>query len=285
MRSALARVSLCRAAAFGLEGSLAFLQQRRERALDDQIDERLGRVEAAAVLACVAVGTDDDLAVGGAGRFALQQALVDRAKLLHGHVAVVDKAAAGFASGAAEVVDDRGENGVGQLYLIEYGRGLLGEKAAVVGGQADGGVARVDLAAEGGDVVVVVAGDGGKGVAGGNAFVDVVANGFTQAVVVVAGVVDGQQIAVFGVEEEEEAVEEDEGGLADILQFCAALVCEGADQGGIDFIEDGAGKIVCDLFFVAAAFGDGVFKEAGLGAMLRAEGVAPEEEAKDANAV
>ena len=34
---------------------------------------------------------------------------------------------------------------------------------------------------------------------------------------------------------------------------------EGADEGGIDFIEDDAGKIVGDLFFVAAAYGDGVF--------------------------
>ena len=173
----------------------------------------------------------------------------------------------------------------GQLYLFEYGRGLLREKAAIVGRQADGGVARVDLAAKRSNVVVVVAGDGGKGVAGGHAFVDVVANGFTQAVVVVAAVVDGQQIAVLGVEKEEQTVEEDEGGLADILEFCAALVCEGTDQGGIDFIEDDAGKIVCDLFFVAAAFGDGVFKEAGLGAMSRAEGVATEEQAKDANAM
>ena len=186
---------------------------------------------------------------------------------------------------AAKVVDDRGQHGVGQLYLFEYGRGLLREKAAIVGRQADGGVARVDLAAKRGDVVVVVAGDGGKGVAGGDAFVDVVANGFTQAVVVVAAVVDGQQIAVLGVEKEEQTVEEDEGGLADILQFCAALLCEGADQGGIDFIEDDAGKIVCDLFFVAAAFGDGVFKEAGLGAMLGAEGGSTEEEAEGAQAM
>ena len=245
MRSALARVVALQSSGLCLEGSFALFQQRRERALDDEIDERLGCVEAAAVLTCVAVGAHDDLAVRGAGGFPLQQALVDGAKLLHGHIAVVDKAAAGFASGAAEVVDDRGEHGVGQLYLIEYGRGLLREKAAIVGRQADGGVARVDLAAERGNVVVVVAGDGGKGVAGGHAFVDVVANGFAQAVVVVAAVVDGQQIAVLGVEKEEQTVEEDEGGLADILQFCAAFVGEGTDQGGIDpFIEDDAGKIV-----------------------------------------
>ena len=285
MRSALARWSLCRAAAFCLEGSFALCQQRRERALDDEIDERLGRVEAAAVLACVAVGAHDDLAVRGAGGFALEQALVDRAKLLHGHVAVVDKAAAGLAFSAAKVVDDGGQHGVGEAYLFEDGRGLLGEKAAIVGRQADGGVALVDLAAKRGDVVEVVAGDGGKGVAGGDAFVDVVAYGFAQAVVVVAAVVDGQQIAVLGVEKEEQTVEEDQGGLADMLQFCAALLCEGTDQGGIDFCEDDAGKIVCDLFFVAAAFGDGVFKEAGVGAMLGAEGGSTKEQAKGAQSM
>ena len=48
---------------------------------------------------------------------------------------------------------------------------------------------------------------------------NVVANGFTQAVVVVAAVVDGQQIAVLGVEKEEQTVEEYEGGLADMLEL------------------------------------------------------------------
>ena len=118
-----------------------------------------------------------------------------------------------------------------------------------------------------------------------SALVDVVADGFTQAVVVVAAVVDGQEVAVFGVEEEEQAVEEDEGGLADVVQLGAALGGEGADQGGVDFVEDGAGEVVGDLFFVAAAFGDGVFEEAGLGAMLGAEGGSAEEEAEGAQAV
>ena len=280
-RTARACVAL-QSSGFCLEGGFAFLQQRRERALDDEIDEWLGGVEAAAVLAGVAVGADDDLAVGGANRFPLEQALVDGAKLLDGHVAVVDVATAGFAFGMAEVVDDRGKHGVGEAYLLEHGRGLLGEEAAVVGRQADGGVAFVDLAAEGGDVVVVMAGEAGKRVAGGDAFVDVVANGFTQAVVVVAAVVDGQQVAVLGVEEEEQAVEEDEGGLADVVQLCAALFGEGADQGGVDFCEDDAGKIVGDLFFVAVAFGDGVLEEAGLGAVLGAEGGSTEEEAEGA---
>ena len=132
---------------FGVEGGFAFLQQGREGALDDEVDERLGGVEAAAVLAGVAVGADDDFACGGADGFAFEQAFVDGAELLDGHVAVVDEAAAGVAPGAAEVVDDWGEHVVGEADLFEHGRGLLGEEAAVVGREADGGVARVDLAA------------------------------------------------------------------------------------------------------------------------------------------
>ena len=76
-----------------------------------------------------------------------------------------------------------------------------------------------------------------------------------------------------------------EGGLAEVVQVGAALVGEGADQGRIDFIEYGAGEVVCDLFSVAAAFGDRVFKEAGLGAMLGAEGGSTEEEAEGADGV
>ena len=63
------------------------------------------------------------------------------------------------------------------------------------------------------------------------------------------------------------------------------LAARGADQGGVDFVEDGAGEVVGDLFFVAAAFGDGVFEEAGVGAMLGAEGGPAEEEAEGAQAV
>ena len=101
---------------------------------------------------------------------------------------------------------------------------------------------------------------------------DFIAYRFSQPVASVEDLVDGQQVAVLSVEEKEKAVEEDQGGLADILQFCAAFLCKSADQGGVDPCEDGAGKIVGDLFLVAEPFGEGILKEAGLGAMSRAEG-------------
>ncbi len=108
---------------------------------------------------------------------------------------------------------------------------------------------------------------------------------FAHPVASVVVVIDRQQVAVLGVEEEEQAVEKDEGRLAHLRQVCAALVGEGADQGRVDFIEDGAGKIVGDLLFVAASFGESVLKKAGLGAVLWAEGGATEEQAEGAQAV
>ena len=53
---------------FGLEGGFALFEQGCEGALDDEVDERLGGVEAAAVLAGVAVGADDDFAFKVCGR-------------------------------------------------------------------------------------------------------------------------------------------------------------------------------------------------------------------------
>ena len=90
----------------------------------------------------------------------------------------------------------------GQADLVEQGRGVGGEEAAVVGREADGRVAPVDQAEQGVEVVVVAGGCAGEGVVAGHALGHVVANALAQAVVVVAGVVDGQEAAVFGVEDE-----------------------------------------------------------------------------------
>ena len=224
-----------------LEALAAFVDERAERALDDQVDERLGRVEAAAVLARVAIGAHRDFAVFAAHRFALEQALVDRAELLDGHVAVVDVAAAAVAPGVAEVVDDGRQHLVRQSTAFQQRCGSGREEAAVVGRQADRRVAPVDLAAERADVVVVFGREGGEGVAGGHALGDIVAHRLAQAVVVVAAVVDRQQVAVLGVEQEEQAVEEDQGGLPHVLHLCAAAVRQRAHQGGVDLSENGAG--------------------------------------------
>ena len=113
-RAAWGRRSLCSAGRRCLELRQALRHQRPQGPLHDQVDQLLGRVETAAVLAGVGVGPDGDAAVVVAERLALQEALVDRAELLNGHVAVVDEPAMAVRLGVAQVVDDRGQLRVGE---------------------------------------------------------------------------------------------------------------------------------------------------------------------------
>ena len=160
-----------------LESLQALLHQRLQGVIDDQIDELLGSVEAAAVLAGVGIGPDGDLAGVIARRLPLQEPLVDRAELLDGHVAVVDEAPAGArvagvesasadARRVAEAVDDWGDLRVGEPDPLQQRGGLRGEQTAVVGRQADGEVALVDDLEQVHQPVVVVAGDRGEDVPG-----------------------------------------------------------------------------------------------------------------------
>ncbi len=128
----------------GFKGVQTLVHQRLQSPLHDQVDERLRRIEAAAVLARVGVEADDDLAAVAANRLAFEQALVDRAELLDGHVAVVDEAALAVDLGVAQVMDDRGERRVGQAHRLQQRSGFGGEQTAVVRRQADRGVAFVD---------------------------------------------------------------------------------------------------------------------------------------------
>ena len=81
------------------------------------------------------------------------------------------------------------------------------EQAAVVRRQANGGVAFVDNAAQVADGRPVAGGRIGEYIALRLARTHVVAHS-TQAVVVIRGVSHGQQVAVFGVEDEQQAVEQ-----------------------------------------------------------------------------
>ena len=149
---------------FAFERFETLLGQRFQGPFDDQIDECLGRVEAAAVLAGIGVGSDDDLAVV-ADRLLLKQPLVDRAELLHGHVTVVDEVAIFLrVPGVAQVVDDGRDCFVGQADSFQQRRGVGREQAAVVWRKADGWVASVDEREERHQVVVVAGGHGREGV-------------------------------------------------------------------------------------------------------------------------
>ena len=202
-----------------------------------------------------------------AHRLLFQQAFVDGAELLDGHVAVVDVAGLAVVLGVAEVVDDVGNDVVGEADLVEQVGGVVGEQAAVVGREADGRVALVDLREEGrsGGCSSSMR-YGGEGVVAGLAPGHVVADALAEAVVVVGGVVDGQQAAVFGVEDEEQAVEKDEGGFADRRHGLVGFVGQGLEEAGKDALEDDAGEALGDALFVAAALVEGGFQEGGGGA-------------------
>ena len=226
-----------------LECRQPFFRQGLEGAIDDQVDEFLGRVKTAAVFADVRIGADGNLrgAVAAAHRFVLQQALVDGAELLHGHVAVVDEARPGVGvvrRGVAQVVDDGRHHGIGKVHGIQHRRGAGREQAAVVGRQADGGVAPVDEVEQVGEVGVVVAGGFGKGVALPHSGRHAVAYVLAQAVVVVARFVDGQQAPILGVEDEQQAVQENQGGLTDVGQAAAAGLSKGRREPREDALEN-----------------------------------------------
>ena len=239
-------------------------------------DELLRREEAAAVLARVAVGTDRYLAVVVAGGFLFQQALVDRPKLLDGHVTVVDESPPLIRLGVAEVVDD-GRNGrVRQADTLQQRRGITREQAAVVGRKPDGLVATVDNHAQRRQVVVVAGGDGGEGVLIPCPLGNVVAYPLSKPVVVVPRVVDRQESPVLGIEHEEQPVQEDQGGMAYVGEAFAGCVRKGLNQLGKDLLENHARKVLRNLLLVAAPLRESGVQERGDRAVPQDERVAPE---------
>ena len=133
--------------------------------------------------------------------------------MLDGHIAVVDEEPPAVRFGVAQVVNNRGQRRVGQRRLFQQWRGFRGEKPSVVGRQPDGCVAFVDKPEQRNQVTVVAAGVGGEGIPIGGPPRDVVAHSISHTVVVVTRVVDRQQSSIFGVEQEEQPVEEDQRRL------------------------------------------------------------------------
>ena len=115
----------------------------------------------------------------------------------------------------AQIVNDGRDGCIGQADGIQQRRGVGREQAAVVRREADGRVAFVNEREESHQVVVVAGGFRREGVVSGHSVCNVVAYRFAQAIVVVAGIIDGQEAAVLGVEHEEQAVENNQGGLPD----------------------------------------------------------------------
>ena len=196
---------------------------------------------------------DDRLAV--AHEFTFEQALVDRSELLHAQVAVVDVAAPAGALLERQCVDDVGQELVAEPNVGEQRRALPVEQAAVVGRQADGGVTPVDGRGEIVDRGPVAGGGGREGVVPILALPDVVAHLHAESVVVVAFVANGQQLAIFGVEDEQQTIEQREGRVAHVGQRCVRRgLRDGAREFREDVIEDQVREVGRDALLVVPAF-------------------------------
>ena len=114
----------------------------------------------------------------------------------------------------------------------------------------------------------------------------IVPNPFAQAVVVVTRIVDGQQPTVFGVQNKEQSVQEDQGSVTDVRQrpflSCHRSVFLGPRQGlhqaWKHTLKDDARQIAGHLLFVPAPFGQGDFKEGGAAVWGRREGLTAKQE-------
>ena len=125
----------------------ALVRQRTDGLPHDQVNQIVGRVVAARVLAREHVRTDDDVPAV-ADDLPFQQSLVDRADLLHAEIPVVDVAASERCPLERQRVDHVSHHRVTQPNARKQGRALPVEQSTVVGRQADGCVTRIDGAAQ-----------------------------------------------------------------------------------------------------------------------------------------
>jgi len=173
------------------------------------------------------------------------------------------------------------------LQELVFGAGGV-EQAAVVAGDAQAGIALVHAVKEGQQGVIM--GRGVEGVAEGQGFVQPLGGPLGQAgqaLLVVAGVVHGQQVPRLGIEQKEELVEQAEGGGIDLVQTLPALLLDAelsaavghkaASDLGDYLFKDQLLQLVADLAGVGGrTLVDALHKGAALG--VAAKGVAPEKE-------
>ena len=214
-----------------------------------------------------------------------QQALVNAAQVGHRQVAVVDPAAQQVFGAARERVDDGRHHFVGHLGAVEQGRARPVEQAAVVGRYANVVVALVNQA----EHATQREPNFGHGAAERAPGVHLVAHRFADAPHAVFGVTrvaHGQQVAVFGVKHEEQAVQKHQSGLAHLVQIrqgelrapklaqahrlglrvhVAARQCVGELRKNIG--KHARAQILRDTLFVQARFVERVGVETAVGAV------------------
>ena len=271
---------------FFQEAVHAGLHQGADSLLDDQPHEVVGRVVAARALAGEDVGTHGHR-VAVTDELVLQQALVDRAELANAEVAIVDVAAAPrLVLLERKCVDDIRHHPVAEPNTVEQQNARPVEQSAVVRRQADGGVATVHGPAEIVHRRPVAGSVFREHVPAVFTVADIAAHLVAQPVVVVALVADRQQVAVLGIEDEQQPVEQDQRGLAHFEQ--GRLRRGSGDRTGElgeDLTEDQLGEIGGNALLVEATFLDGALMEGPLVYRAGQEGLAPEDQREELEAV
>ncbi len=100
---------------------------------------------------------------------------------------------------------------------------------------------------------------------------NVVPHTLSQTVIVVSRVVDREKAAVFGVEQKQEPVEENQRRVTDLLKTFAGFPDQGIDQSGEYPLENNPGKVLGNLLLVPPPFGDRRFEEGGRGPISQGE--------------
>ena len=108
---------------------------------------------------------------------------------------------------------------------------------------------------------------------------DIVTHFLPEGVIVIAYIADRQQVAVLGIEDEEETVEKNQGGFAHFRQRRRGRGgCDGAGKPRKNLAEDQTGKARGDTLFVEPAFLDSTLVERARIGRPGKESFVPEDE-------
>ncbi len=270
----------------------ALLHQRFNRTAQDQGDQLLPCVERAAGLAGIGRRLQGDTGRRGFYHVMLKQLFVDAAQVLDGQVTVVDPPASGARLHLPRhLVHDGDQFGVRHLGPGQYVSCVVLKQANVIGGQAKAGVAQGDRPGQVSQPVPALRRMGREW--------HVVVPEFgcllpqpVQAVIAVSGMAYRQQVAVFGVKQEQQPVEQADRALARLrapVSACSVnlwvMPGEGADQVGEDTVEHGRRQLFRDPCLIGAALAHGVIEEVGVRGSLRLERLAAEQQQEHAHPV
>ena len=238
----------------GGEGIETGAHQRPNRLFEDQADEFVRSVVAARALARENVRADDDLPCV-TNDLVLEEPLVDRSELLDAQVTIVDVASPLRSWFERQGVDDIRHDPIAQPHAVEERDTLSIEETAVVRRKADRRVADVDRPAEVVDGRPVAGGGLREGIAAVLAPRHIAPHLVTEGVVIVARVANRQQVAVLGVQDEQQAVEHDQGSIAYLSKWCVrCFVGNGAGEFGKYTAEYQVGQVGGDPLLVETAF-------------------------------